>query len=79
EQIKSELCKWYEIAWNIEEFKGTVKMLRKHEDEILNFFKHGHTNTKAERLNGKIQRFISNNFGLNDKDFFLFRIAGYFS
>ncbi|MDR1180424.1 MAG: transposase [Bacteroidales bacterium] len=79
EQIKSELCKWYETAWNIEEFKGTVKMLRKHEDEILNFFKYGRTNAKAERLNGKIQRFISNNFGLNDKDFFLFRIAGYFS
>jgi transposase len=54
-------------------------MLRKHEDEIMNFFKHGRTNAKAERLNGKIQRFISNNFGLKDKDFFLFRIAGYFS
>ncbi|MDR1180641.1 MAG: transposase [Bacteroidales bacterium] len=78
EQIKPALCKWYEIAWNIEEIKETVKMLRKHEDEILNFFKHGRTNVKAERLNGKIQRFISNNFGLKDKVFFLFRTAGYF-
>ena len=39
----------------------------------------GHTNTKAERLNGKIQRFVSNNYGIKDKDFVLFRIAGYFS
>ena len=26
-------------------------------------------NVKAERLNGKIQRFASNNYGLKDKDF----------
>ncbi|WP_158648543.1 hypothetical protein [Candidatus Symbiothrix dinenymphae] len=28
---------------------------------------------------GKIQRFVSNNYGLKDKDFALYRIAGYFS
>ncbi|MDR0725731.1 MAG: transposase [Prevotellaceae bacterium] len=54
-------------------------MIRKHETDILNFFKHGLTNAKAENLNGKIQRFVSSNFGLKDKDFFLYRIAGFFS
>jgi transposase len=54
-------------------------MIKKHEYEILNFFCCGHTNAKAERLNGKIQRFVSNNYGMKDKDFFLYRTAGYFS
>jgi len=54
-------------------------MIRKHEDEIINFFRHGITNAKAERLNGKIQRFVTNNYGIKNKDFTLYRIAGYFS
>ncbi|MDR1552011.1 MAG: transposase [Prevotellaceae bacterium] len=54
-------------------------MLRKHEAEIINFFRHGLINAKAERLNGKMQRFYSANYGTNNKDFFLYQIAGYFS
>jgi transposase len=60
------------------EFKSVVKMIRKHENEILNFFKSGITNAKAERLNGKIQRFVTNNYGIKHKDFCLYRMAGYF-
>ncbi|MDR2287259.1 MAG: transposase, partial [Prevotellaceae bacterium] len=44
-----------------------------------NYFRKGATNDKTECLNGKIQRFITNNYGLRDKDFFLYRIAGYCS
>ncbi|GHV62135.1 hypothetical protein FACS1894195_3710 [Bacteroidia bacterium] len=62
-----------------EELQGVVKMIDKHETEIINFFDRGHTNAKAERLNGKIQRFVTNNYGMKDKDFALYRIAGYFS
>jgi transposase len=54
-------------------------MLRKHETHIVNYFRQGATNAEAERLNGKIQRFITQNYGLRDKDFFLYRTAGYFS
>ncbi|MDR2511410.1 MAG: transposase [Bacteroidales bacterium] len=46
---------------------------------MLNYFQNGTINAKAERINGKIQRFVSNNYGLRDKDFFLYRTAGYFS
>jgi hypothetical protein len=46
---------------------------------LFAFFRHGLTNAKVERLNGKIQRFASNNCGLKDKDFFLYRTANYFS
>ncbi|MDR3046210.1 MAG: transposase [Bacteroidales bacterium] len=46
---------------------------------MINYFKKGTTNAKAERLNGKIERFISNNYGVRDRDFVLYRIAKYFS
>jgi transposase len=80
-KIKEDLHQWYYSIKNaeIKEFVSVAKMVRKHEYEILNFFSCGHTNAKAERLNGKIQRFISVNYGMRDKDFVLYRIAGYFS
>jgi transposase len=79
--LKNELYHWYKRVNETEltEMTSVVKMIRKHENEILNFFSFGHTNAKAERLNGKIKRFISANFGVKDKDFVLYRIAGYFS
>jgi hypothetical protein len=45
----------------------------------LNYFICGQTNARAERLNGKINRFLSNNYGMKDKDFALYRTALYFS
>jgi transposase len=33
----------------------------------------------VELQSGKIQRFITQNYGLKDKDFFFYRTAGYFS
>lgn len=77
--ITQNLHEWYIDAFQMSEFESVVKMIRKHETEIINFFRHGTTNAKAERLNGKIQRFVSNNYGLKDKDFFLYRTAMYFS
>ena len=79
DEIRNNLYKWYEQAKQLEEFKGVIKMIRKHESEMMNFFKHGISNAKAERLNGKIQRFVSNNFGIKNKDFTLYRIANYFA
>jgi transposase len=54
-------------------------MFGKHEKEILNYFRNGLSTAKAENPNGKLQRFISANFGIKDKDFFLYRTAVYFS
>ncbi|MDR0205800.1 MAG: transposase [Bacteroidales bacterium] len=78
-QITKCLYQWYEQARQLKVFESVIKMIRKHEDEIINFFQHGMTNAKAERLNGKIQRFLSGNYGIKDKDFFLYRTANYFS
>jgi len=79
DEITQSLHNWYKDAMLISEFESVVKMIRKHEMEIINFFLNGRTNAKAERLNGKIQRFVSNNYGIKDKDFFLYRTANYFS
>lgn len=75
------LYRWYSAVKesDIGEFKSVVKMIRKHEREILNYFICGQTNARAERLNGKINRFVANNFGMKDVDFALYRIANYFS
>jgi hypothetical protein len=78
-RITEDLHQWYLQATPIAELKSVIKMMRKHEQQIINYFHHGATNAKAECLNGKIQRFITNNYGLKNKDFFLFRLARYFS
>lgn len=79
--IVQELHHWHLTVKQsgLNEFKSVVKMIRKHENEIVNFFSSQQTNAKAERLNGKINRFVSNNYGVKDKDFALYRIAKYFS
>ena len=79
--IKNDLYQWYQKVQQsgLDEIKPVVKMFRKHEYEILNFFFDAHTNAKAETLNSKIQRFVAANYGYRDKDFALYRIAGYFS
>jgi transposase len=79
EQITKSLHKWYQQAKQLTEFESVIKMIRKHEDEIINFFRNGMTNARAERLNGKINRFVTNNYGVKNKDFILYRMAGYFS
>jgi hypothetical protein len=54
-------------------------MTQKHEEEILSYFKNPQTNAKAERLNGKIECFISNNYSTSDLDFRLCTIKRYFA
>jgi len=79
--LEQELYQWYELVEEsrLKEFVNVVKMIEKHEENILNYFQRKQTNAKAENMNGKIQRFITNNFGVRDKDFTLYRIANYFS
>ena len=79
--IQESLYLWYNKVKeaNLEEMMPVVKMIRKHEDNIINYFTAAHTNAKAESLNGKIQRFVAANYGVKNKDFALYRIAGYFS
>jgi hypothetical protein len=54
-------------------------MIERHEENIINYFSSYQTNAKAENVNGKIQRFISNDYVMKDKDFNLYRLSLYFS
>jgi len=79
--IEKELFLWYDKVEKsqIKAFEPCVKMIEKHEENIINYFHETQINAKAERLNGKIERFLSNNYGVKDLDFSMFRISGYFS
>jgi len=80
-KIKDALKHWKQKVKEsgIKAFKQIVKMVEKHEEEILRYFEKGLTNAKAENLNAKIQRFIINNYGMRNKDFFFYRVQVYFS
>ncbi len=56
-----------------------VNVVKRHQSSIIRFFRTSITNAKAEALNGKIARFYSSSYGTRDIDFFLFRLARYFS
>lgn len=66
-------------ASGLNAFNFIVKMFVNHWDDILNYFIKGHTNAKAENLNGRIQRFLMSNYGTRDKDFFFYRTQIYFT
>ena len=79
--IEAKLYDWCDdvIASKLTPFKAIKKMIEKHWQDIINYFKVGQTNAKAENMNSRIQKFLSNNYGIKDRDFFLYRLAGYFS
>jgi transposase len=80
-QIEKQLIHWYDCAEQakLPEVENLIRVIGSHEEIIMNYFKTGKTNAKAEAMNGKIQRFITANYGVRDKDFFLFRLARYYS
>lgn len=63
----------------INEIVSFAAFVERHEEKIKNYLLTGKTNASAENMNSKLQRFITTNYGTRDIDFFLFRIAKYFS
>jgi transposase len=59
--------------------ENLIRLIGSHEGKIMNYFSIGKTNAKAEAMNSKIQRFIASTYGVRDKDFFLYRLARYYS
>jgi transposase len=78
---EQSLYQWYDNVEDsgIKHFDSVVRMIERHEENIINYFNSYQTNAKAENLNGRIHRFISNNYGMKDKDFNLYRLSLYFS
>jgi transposase len=80
-EIEQQLIHWYDCAEQakLPEVENLIRLIGSHEEKIINYFKTGKTNAKAEAMNSKIQRFITSNYGVRDKDFFLYRLAHYYS
>jgi transposase len=80
-QIERQLIAWYDDAEQakLPEIENLIRLIGSHEQKIMNYFIKGKTNAKAEAMNNKIQRFITANYGVRDKDFFMYRLAHYFS
>ena len=80
-QIEQQLIHWYDCAEQakLPEIENLIRIIGTNEEKIMNYFKTGKTNAKAEAMNSKIQRFITANYGVRDKDFFLYRLAHYYS
>jgi transposase len=78
---KKRLKEWYAKVntSDIDEMQTFGSTVSHHEGTILNYFETGQTNAFAESLNSQIQRFVQSNQGTNDRDFFHFRLKGYFS
>lgn len=75
------LNKWLKKvgASNISELQNFASTVNYHKKNILSYFQTGYTNAYAESLNAKLQRFLRNNFGIKNLDFFLWRINKIFS
>jgi len=80
-QIEKQLIHWYDCAEQakLPEIENLIRIIGSNEEKIMNYFKTGKTNAKAEAMNSKIQRFITANYGVRDKDFFMYRLAKYYS
>lgn len=80
-EIERQLTSWYDEAdqHNLPEVQNLIRLIGNHEEKIMNYFIKGKTNAKAERMNSKIQQFITANYGVRDKNFFMYRLARYYS
>lgn len=63
----------------IKEFNTVANTVKNNLYNILNFFKHRHTNANAESFNSKIKLFRANLRGVTDTKFFLFRIQNLYA
>jgi transposase len=77
----TRLAKWYEMVdkSGFKSFNTISKTIMNNYTTILNYFDNKSTNASAESFNAKIKAFRSQFRGVNDVNFFLFRIANLFA
>jgi transposase len=77
QQAKVRLDQWYVKVEEeqIDAFTVVAESIRVHEDTILNYFVHRHTNASAESFNAKLKGFRALVRGVRDIPFFLFRVG----
>jgi transposase len=82
EKAKKQFIDWKEeIKYDTEmtEFNTAARSICYHLDNILNFFTNRNTNVNAESFNSKIKLFRTNQKGVRDVPFFLFRLEKLFA
>ena len=85
EQIKStaktKLIRWLEKtnSLNINVFNSVSNTIQNNFDNIMAFFNNRNTNANAESFNAKIKLFRANLRGVDDTQFFLFRLTHLFA
>ena len=73
----TKLAKWYNDVSDsdFKSFNTIAATIYFHYREILNFFDNSSTNASAESFNAKIKSFRSNQRGVRDISFFLYRLT----
>ena len=75
------MARWYNKVEEagMKQFNVIAATFYEHYDEILNFYNNRSSNDAAESFNAKIKLFRANLRGVNDKKFFLFRLANLYA
>jgi len=78
---EQQLKKWYKRVekQGIDQLQSFAATIKANQGVILNYFKFGYTNAQAEALNRNINRFIFVNYGVRNKDYFMYRLKGHFA
>lgn len=78
---KYKFNNWIQKAYNsgLKEIISAAKTVERHLGGIKNYFFSKATNAALESFNAKLKLFRQRIRGVNDKDFFLFRIGEYFA
>ncbi len=80
-EAHKRILEWIEDVkgFEVDTFNTAAKSIEYNMENILNFFKNRSTNAHAESFNSKIKQFRSNQRGVRDIKFFLFRLEKLFS
>lgn len=78
---KCKMVQWIEdtVKSGIEEYNTAANSIKINLENILNFFHNRSTNANAESFNAKLKGFRAILRGVNDLDFFLFRVEKLFA
>lgn len=73
------LARWYNSVSDsgFKSFNTIAATFYEHSDEILNFYDKRSTNASAESINSKIKAFRGKLHGVNDTEFFIFRLCNW--
>jgi transposase len=77
----TKLARWYDMVDRSQflSFGTIARTIQSHYREIINFFNNRSTNAASESFNAKIKDFRRLFRGVNDKAFFLFRLANLYA